>query len=67
MSMLTPASRTAEELLDSLEPDNVDAYTVAVGNPFAGTQLHGVFESWEEAADYAQRMDEWHIVPIWKA
>ena len=57
----------AQDLLDSLEPDNVDGYTVAVGNAFSGIQCHGFFEHFEEAISYAEpRYEEWSIVTIWK-
>lgn len=57
----------ARQLLESLEPDNVEGYTVAVGNAFDGIQLHGFFHSFEAAIAYAEpRYEEWNIIVIWK-
>jgi hypothetical protein len=62
--------RASQEILDSLEPDNVECYTVAFGNAFTGIRCEGIFESIDEAAEYAarttQNYDEWNIVTIWK-
>lgn len=59
----------AKDLLESLEPDNVEGYTVAYGNAFSGMQCIGYYTSFEEAIHVAEARsphDDWHIVPIWK-
>lgn len=62
--------RASQEILDSLEPENVECYTVAFGNAFNGIRCEGIFETLEEALEYAERGDgdyeEWNIVTIWK-
>lgn len=60
--------RASQEILDSLEPENVECYTVAFGNAFNGIRCEGIFETLEEALEYAERTsdEDWNIVTIWK-
>lgn len=73
----TPVSDAASELLASLEPDNVEGYTLAIGNAFEGVRCEGYFRTWEEAAEYMNEyfnehyqpnraLDDIHIVTLWK-
>lgn len=54
----TPATPTTEK------------WTIAVGDAFHGVTLHGIFDSPEEAVEYAgdhyDRTDIWAAVPIEK-
>ncbi len=64
----TPLREPVEKLLRSLEPDEVDGYTVSNGHAFDGITLHGHFHTFEQALEYVEmkHLDEWHIVPLWK-
>jgi hypothetical protein len=68
--MLTPMSDAAQGVLDSLEPDNVEGYTVAFGNAFSGLRCEGFFETLEEAFAYSERVNDDYgntsIVTVWK-
>ncbi len=67
--MATPLQEPVQKLLDSLEPDEVDGYTVSNGYAFDGITLHGHFDTFEEAMEYVEsgkHLEEWHIVPLWK-
>jgi hypothetical protein len=68
--MLTPISDPVGDILDALEPDNVDGYTVSFGNAFTGLRCEGVFETLTEALAYqdthANEHGESCIVTIWK-
>jgi hypothetical protein len=33
-------------------------FTVAIGNPFDGVSLHGVFETFEDAFKYMEKCDD---------
>lgn len=40
-------------------------YCVAAGNPFEGLTLHGPFDTWEEANEFAASTDgDWWIVDL---
>jgi hypothetical protein len=66
--MTNPMQDPISKVLDSLEPDEVDGYTVSNGHAFDGVTLHGYFTSFEDAVEYVEmkHLDEWHIVPLWK-
>ncbi len=64
-----------DEVIDSLEPQNVGSYVVAVGHAFDGINLFGPFESLEEALDWRSNtgLDEdspfddgpAHVIPVY--
>lgn len=67
----------SQEILDSLEPDNVEGYTVAYGDAFTGIKCKGFYTTWEEAVvamnnefnvsfDPDSPYGDVHIVVIWK-
>lgn len=64
-----PFYEEARDIIASLEPDNVEGYTVAFGHAFDGIKCEGVFESFEEALAYADATNsdygDWHVVPLW--
>ncbi len=66
--MTTPLQEPVQKLLSSLEPDEVDGYTVSNGHAFDGVTLHGYFPEFEDALEYVEQkhLEEWHIVPLWK-
>jgi len=66
--MTTPLEEPVQKLLQSLEPDEVDGYTVSSGHAFDGVTLHGHFIEFEDALAYVEMThhEDWHIVPIWK-
>ncbi len=66
--MTAPLQDPVQKLLRSLEPDEVDGYTVSNGHAFDGVTLHGFFHTFEEALEYTEHkyLEDWHIVPLWK-
>ena len=62
-------SDEARKMLESLEPDNVGGYAVAIGHAFDGITMYGPFQSYDEAHTFAERVDDddWHIVPLWQS
>ncbi len=65
-----PLQEPVQKLLSSLEPDEVEGYTISTGHAFDGVTLHGHFPTFDEAlvaveAEY-QDHEDWHIVPLWK-
>lgn len=60
---------TAEQLVNSLQPENVEGYTIALGHAFDQITLHGHFDTFEEAVEAVETFERnygWHIVPLWK-
>lgn len=58
-----------QKIVRSLEPENVDGYTIALGHAFDQITLHGHFSTFDEAlakAETFERNSDWHIVPLWK-
>jgi hypothetical protein len=66
--MVQQIAEPVEKLLASLEPDNVDGYTVSDGHAFDGIILHGFWPEYKDALEYTEmkHLEDWHIVPIWK-
>ena len=65
----TPVSDSIVEFLNTLEPDDVQGYTVAFGHAFDGIRLEGLFPSFEDALIYAENHslhEDWKVVPVWK-
>jgi hypothetical protein len=65
-----PLQEPVQKLLRSLEPDEVDGYTISTGHAFDGVTLHGFYQTFDDVleaveAEYRSHED-WHIVPIWK-
>lgn len=59
----------AQKIIRSLEPENVDGYTIALGHAFDQITLHGHFDTFDDALEVAEtfeRNSDWHIIPLWK-
>ncbi len=58
---------TVLRIVDSLEPENVGGYAVAIGHAFDAIVLTGPFDNYEEALAYAEQhnADTWQVVPLW--
>lgn len=65
-----PLQDGVQKLLRSLEPDEVDGYTISTGHAFDGMTLHGCYPTFDEALEAVEAEykndDDWHIVPLWK-
>lgn len=63
--MIAEPFADARSILQSLQPDNVNNYVVALGDAFNGTILYGPFD-FEGALNWVVEREDWKIVPVWK-